>query len=179
MKTHMDGARLFNAQVASGIPAKEFAASCDSVWIDLSKGLGCGVGAVLAGSREFIDRAWRFKHMFGGAMRQSGNLAAAGIYALENHIERMRDDHENAKLLSRELAKFTAIKLDVREPQTNIIFFRIDPARMTTADFLKRVEERGVRFSNVNARVRAVTHLDVSRADIEKAIDVVRAVLAS
>src|SRR5438477_5148697 len=99
MLTHMDGARLFNAQVASGISAKEFAATFDSVWIDLSKGLGCPVGAVLAGSSDFIKRSWRFKHMFGGAMRQSGIIAAAGIYALEHHIDRLADDHDNATLL--------------------------------------------------------------------------------
>jgi len=90
MKTHMDGARLFNAQVASGIPAKEFAATFDSVWIDLSKGLGCGVGAVLAGSADFIARAWRFKHMFGGAMRQSGNLAAAGTAAEDSSKPKLK-----------------------------------------------------------------------------------------
>jgi len=179
MKTHMDGARLFNASVASGIPAKDYAATCDSVWIDLSKGLGCGVGAVLAGPKEFIERAWRFKHLFGGALRQSGNLAAAGIYALENHIERMRDDHDNAKLLARGLSRIPGIKLDVPEPQTNIIFFQIVHDRITTVDFLKRVLDRGVRFSNINARVRAVTHLDVSRGDIEKAIEVARSVLSA
>jgi threonine aldolase len=173
----MDGARLFNAQVATGIPAREFAATFDSVWIDLSKGLGCGVGAVLAGSKEFIERAWRFKHLFGGAMRQSGNLAAAGIYALEHHIDRLRDDHDNARLLARGLSKIPGIKLDVPEPETNILFFQIVHDRITTADFLKRVQERGVRFSNINARVRAVTHLDVSRADVEKAIEIARDVL--
>jgi threonine aldolase len=174
LKTHMDGARLFNAQVATGIPAKEYAATFDSVWIDLSKGLGCGVGAVLAGSREFIERAWRFKHAFGGAMRQSGNLAAAGIYALEHHVERLREDHENARRLARGLSQIPGIALDVPEPQTNIVFFRIEHDRVTTADFLKCMQEAGVRFSSVGARVRAVTHLDVSRTDIEAAIEVCR-----
>jgi threonine aldolase len=179
MKTHMDGARLFNAQVATGIPAHEYAATFDSVWIDLSKGLGCGVGAVLAGSREFIERAWRFKHAFGGGMRQSGHLAAAGIHALEHHVERLRDDHENARLLARGLSRIPGIALDVPEPQTNIVFFQIDHDRITTVDFLKRVHEAGVRFSNINTRVRAVTHLDVSRADIETAIEVCRRALSS
>jgi threonine aldolase len=177
MKTHMDGARLFNAQVASGIPAKEYAATFDSVWIDLSKGLGCGVGAVLAGSSEFIERAWRFKHAFGGAMRQSGSLAAAGIHALEHHVERLREDHENARRLARGLAQIPGIVLDVPEPETNIVFFQISHPRMTTADFLRCVNEGGVRFSNIGSRVRAVTHLDVSRADIETAIEVCRRAL--
>src|SRR5262249_42715843 len=178
MKTHMDGARLFNAQVAMGIPAKKYAAPFDSVWIDLSKGLGCGVGAVLAGSREFIERAWRFKHAFGGAMRQSGHLAAAGIHALEHHVERLHEDHENARRLARGLAQIPGIMLDVLEPQTNIVFFQIAHHRMTTGDFLRCVLEAGVRFSNINSRVRAVTHLDVSQKDVETAIEVCRRVLS-
>src|SRR5215467_10929152 len=149
MKTHMDGARLFNAQVATGIAAKEFAATFDSVWIDLSKGLGCGVGAVLAGSAEFIERAWRFKHAFGGAMRQSGQLAAAGIHALDHHVERLREDHENARCLARGLSRIPGIVLDHPEPQTNIIIFQIAHHRVTTAEFLKRVQDAGVRFSSI------------------------------
>jgi threonine aldolase len=179
LKTHMDGARLFNAQVATGVPAKEYAATFDSVWIDLSKGLGCGVGAVLAGSREFIERAWRFKHAFGGAMRQSGHLAAAGIYALEHHVERLREDHENARLLARGLSQIPGIALDVPEPETNIVFFQVTHRSLTTSDFLKRVSEAGVRFSNIGARVRAVTHLGVSREDIETAIGVCRQLMPS
>src|SRR5215471_5469380 len=177
MKTHMDGARLFNAQVATGIPAKEYAATFDSVWIDLSKGLGCGIGAVLAGSREFIERAWHFKHAFGGAMRQTGSLAAAGIHALEHHVERLREDHENARCLARGLSRIPGIVLDAPAPETNIVFFQISHHRMTTADFLRCVHEGGVRFSNMGSRVRAVTHLDVSRADIDTAIEVCRRAL--
>jgi threonine aldolase len=178
MLTHMDGARLFNAQVATGISAKEYAASFDSVWIDLSKGLGCPVGAVLAGTKDFIDRSWRFKHMFGGAMRQSGILAAAGLDALDHHIDRLADDHANAKLLAQGLATIKGVRLDTLPPQTNIVFFHIDRADMTTRDFLTRLEQRDVRMSAIGQRVRAVTNLDVTREQIEQAVDAVRAVLA-
>jgi threonine aldolase len=178
MLTHMDGARLFNAQVATGISAKEYAASFDSVWIDLSKGLGCPVGAVLAGTKDFIDRSWRFKHMFGGAMRQSGILAAAGLDALDHHIDRLADDHANAKLLAQGLATIKGVRLDTLPPQTNIVFFHIDRADMTTRDFLTRLEQRNVRMSAIGQRVRAVTNLDVTREQIEQAVDAVRAVLA-
>jgi threonine aldolase len=177
MNTHMDGARLLNAQVATRIAAKEFSATFDSVWIDLSKGLGCGVGAVLAGSAEFIERAWRFKHAFGGAMRQSGQLAAAGIHALDHHVERLREDHENAQCLARGLSRIPGIVLDDPDPQTNIVFFRITHDRVSTAEFLKCVQDGGVRFSNIGPRVRAVTHLDVSSQDIETAIQVCRRAL--
>src|SRR6187402_287069 len=101
----MDGARLMNAVVASGVSARDFAAECDSVWIDLSKGLGCPIGAVLAGSDDFIKRCRRLKHVFGGAMRQAGVIAAAGVYALEHNVNRLADDHANARLLARGLSQ--------------------------------------------------------------------------
>jgi threonine aldolase len=109
--THMDGARLLNAVVASGIPAKEFAASFDSVWIDFSKGLGAPVGAALAASQEFILEAWQWKQRLGGAMRQAGIIAAAGVFALRHHVDRLAVDHENAKLLARGLAELPGITL--------------------------------------------------------------------
>ena len=178
LATHMDGARLFNATVASGISPRDYAACCDSVWIDLSKGLGCPIGAVLAGTKDFIARTWRWKHLFGGAMRQSGILAAAGIYALENHIERLRDDHDNAKFLAKELATIPGITVDTPEPQTNIVFFHIAPEKMSAADFLKSAQDRGVRFSGLATGLRAVAHLDVSQSDVQEAIAIVRKVLA-
>ena len=174
LATHMDGARLFNAVVASGISAKDFAANVDSVWIDLSKGLGCPVGAVLAGSKDFISRAWRFKHLFGGAMRQSGILAAAGIYALENNVERMADDHANAKLLAQELTKIPGIRVENPSPATNIVFFDIAGTRIAGADFFHRTETAGVRFSGGGTRVRAVTHLDISHEDIHRAVELIQ-----
>ncbi len=177
LKTHMDGARLLDASVASGIPAREFAATCDSVWVDLSKGLGCPVGAVLAGSKEFIDRAWRWKHAFGGAMRQSGILAAAGVYALQHNIERLAEDHANAKLLADGLATIKGVKL-ANSPETNILFFDPSEAGVTPADFVPKLLAAGVRMGHISRRVRAVTHLDVSRADCERAVEIVRKLLA-
>ena len=178
MKTHMDGARLFNACVAAKVPAREYAASCDSVWIDLSKGLGCPVGAVLAGTKEFIDRAWRWKHTFGGAMRQSGILAAAGIYALEHNIERLADDHANARLFAEGIASIRGIRLDPGMPETNIVFFDTTGAGVAPADFVTKIMQNNVRMGHINGRVRAVTHLDISRIDVERAIENVKNVLA-
>ena len=177
MKTHMDGARLLNASIASGVAARDYAAPCDSVWIDLSKGLGCPVGAVLAGSKEFIDRAWRWKHTFGGAMRQSGILAAAGLYALEHHIARLADDHANARFLAEGVASIRGVTLDPGMPETNIAFFDTTAAGIAPVDFVPRLLEQGVRMGHISRRVRAVTHLDVSRADVEDAIEIIRKML--
>jgi threonine aldolase len=177
LSTHMDGARLFNASIASGISPKEFAKECDSVWVDFSKGLGCAVGAVLAGSKDFIANAWRWKHLFGGAMRQSGILAAGCIYALDHHVERLREDHENAKLLARGLAGIDGIHLITPSPQTNIVFVRISDGKMTSTDFVQRALDRGVRFSGLAAGIRAVTHLDISKRDIETALQAVSEIL--
>jgi len=175
LKTHMDGARLFDASVTSGVSVHDYAASFDSVWIDLSKGLGCPVGAVLAGSREFIDRAWRWKHAFGGAMRQSGILAAAGIYALEHNIERLADDHANARLLADGLTSMKGIRLDPPgPPETNILFFDTTDAGIEPKDFVAKLLQHGVRMGFISRRVRAVTHLDISCDDVVSTVNVVR-----
>lgn len=181
LATHMDGARLLNAVVATGVPAKTYAAPFDSVWIDLSKGLGAPVGAVLAGSREFIQEAWRFKQRFGGAMRQAGIIAAGGVYALQHHVERLAEDHEHAKLLAHGLAALPGIALNPDEVETNIVIFDLADSGMTAPQFADRVlHEHGVRFSVVGrTTLRAVTHLDVSRQDIELAIAAVAEVLGS
>jgi threonine aldolase len=172
--THMDGARLLNASVASAVWVKDFSASCDSVWIDLSKGLGCPVGAVLCGTNDFITRSRRYKHIFGGAMRQAGIIAAAGVYALQHHVDRLAEDHANAKLLARGLAQIKGIALDAPDPQTNIVYFDVRATGMNNHEFLKRLEERGVSMSPIGELVRAVTHLDVTREDCQRAIEVVR-----
>jgi threonine aldolase len=177
MKTHMDGARLFNASVASNIPPREYAAPCDSVWVDLSKGLGCPVGAVLAGTKEFVDRAWRWKHTFGGAMRQSGILAAAGLYALEHNIARLADDHVNARLFAEGVATIKGVRLDPGLPETNIVFFDTSEAGIAPIDFVAKLLENGVRTGHISRRVRVVTHLDVSRAEVERAVEIVRSLL--
>lgn len=178
---HMDGARLLNAVVASNVSAAAFAAPCDSLWIDLSKGLGCPVGAVLAGSADFIHRARRFKHQFGGAMRQAGIIAAAGVYALENNVERMAEDHANAKKLADGIANIDGLTLEFGEPQTNMIYFSVAEDRMTAQQLHEKLlAEHGIRIGvSGPQRFRAVTHLDVSARDIDDALAGLNQVLAA
>lgn len=173
---HMDGARLLNAVVATGISAQEYAAPFESVWIDFSKGLGAPVGAALAGSETFIRKAWRWKHQFGGAMRQAGIIAAGAVYALRHHVERLAEDHANAKILARGLSKLEGIKVEPVE--TNMVFFDISELGITANLFNDRLMARGVRVSILgNTRIRAVTHLDVSRSQVEQALDTLRDVV--
>jgi threonine aldolase len=176
--THLDGARLLNAVVASGISAKAYAEPFDSAWIDLSKGLGCPVGAVLAGSHEFIKAARRLKHLFGGAMRQAGIIAAAGVYALEHHVARLAEDHEHARRLAQALAALPGVSLNPADVETNIIIFDVGATSRPAQEIGERLEKEGVRVSVMGrTKLRAVTHLDVSRQDVEHAIDVFRRVL--
>jgi threonine aldolase len=177
---HLDGARLFNAVVATGTAARAFAAPFDSAWIDLTKGLGAPVGAVLAGSRGFIEEAWRFKQRFGGAMRQAGIIAAAGLYALEHHVDRLSDDHERARRLSRGLAELPGIAVRPDQVETNIVVFQVDGAGLSGEEFAARALARGgVRFSVLGAgTVRAVTHLDLPPDAVERALAAARAALA-
>jgi threonine aldolase len=172
MATHMDGARLMNAVVASDIPAIDMAASCDSVWVDFTKGLGAPLGAVLCGSEAFIDEAWRWKQRLGGSLRQAGVCAAACIYALDHNISRLADDHANAKLLARGLAQIPGIT--VEEPETNLVFFDTFGTGMTADQLAERVRREGITLSTTGRhRARACTHLDVDRAGIETAIQVI------
>jgi len=176
--THMDGARLLNAVVASRTPAKEFAAEFDSVWIDFSKGLGAPVGAVLAGKPEFIQEAWQWKQRLGGAMRQAGIVAAAGVFALRHHIDRLAVDHENAKLLARGLAEIHGITLNPDEVETNIVIFGIDKTGRSAREIADELLIHGLRVSVVNpSHLRAVAHLDISRRDIEAALQIVKQVI--
>lgn len=177
---HLDGARLLNAVIATGTPAKSYCAPFDSCWIDMSKGLGCPVGAVLAGSKVFIDKAWRKKHLFGGAMRQAGIVAAAGIYALEHHVERLAEDHAKAKKLAVGLAEIEGIGIEVDAVETNILFFDIAGTGVTGDEFLRRLEPHGVRFQLAArpSHFRAVTHLDISDDGIERALAAVRETLS-
>ena len=178
--THMDGARLLNAVVATGTPAQRFAAPFDSVWLDLSKGLGAPVGAVLAGSRDFIEEAWRYKQRFGGAMRQAGIIAAAGVYALRHHVSRLAQDHEHARTLAKGLAGLSGIMLDPARVETNIVIFDVGHTGLTGEDFNARtVASHGVRFSVLGpSTVRAVTHLDIAASSIQEAIKAARAAVA-
>jgi threonine aldolase len=175
LRCHLDGARLMNAVVASGIPAHEYAAPFDSAWICLTKGLGAPVGAVLAGSNAFIDRAWRFKHQFGGAMRQAGIIAAAGIYALDNHVDRLAEDHANARHFAELIAKIPGIGVEPDAVQTNMIFFDTGDSGVSAPEVGERLLALGVRIGDLDDRVmRAVTHIDVDRAGVEEAASALR-----
>ncbi len=175
LAVHMDGARLFNAQVASGVPAASFAAPCDSVWIDFSKGLGAPVGAALAGPRDFIEDAWRWKHQFGGAMRQAGIIAAAAHYALEQHVERLAEDHAHARLLADAIETMPGLELLNEPVETNMVFFDVAGTGLSAAEFGARLLPQGLRIGDSGGtRMRAVTHLDVDRAAITRAIAVLR-----
>jgi threonine aldolase len=179
LTTYLDGARLLNAGIASGRSAAELAAGFDLVGLSLSKGLGCPVGSVLAGSRDLIGRAHRYRRMAGGAMRQAGILAAAGSYALANHVERLADDHANAHLLGTELLRGDDVELDVATVQTNIVVFRLVERRGVpdAATFVERCRDRGVLLNPLGPRtVRAVTHLDVDADQCRAAAKVMRAV---
>ncbi len=173
LATHLDGARLLNAVVASGVDARRQAAGFDSAWIDLSKGLGCPVGAVLAGSRAFIEEAWQWKQRLGGAMRQAGILAAAGTWALAHHVERLAEDHANARRLAEGLAALPGVVVDPEGIETNIVYFELDASVGGDAtDLCRRLEERGVLMGAMGPRtVRAVTHLDVSASEVEQALE--------
>lgn len=177
--THMDGARLFNACIASTVAAADYAERFDSVWIDFSKGLGAPGGAVLAGSRDFVHEATRLKLRWGGAMRQSGIIAAACDYALDHHVARLADDHANAQRLAAGIASIEGLRIDRASVETNLVFFDVvapawDPGKLCAA-----LLSRGVRMSPMGGvhSVRAVTHLDVSAADIETALHILREIV--
>ena len=179
LATHMDGARLFNATVASGTSAAAYGACFDSLWVDLSKGLGCPIGGVLAGSTAFIEDAWFYKQQLGGAMRQAGIVAAAGIYALEHNIDRLADDHENARHFAELIADIDGIELKYDNVETNIVFFDVSGTNMTAAQVRDRLKaEHGVKIgATAQTLMRAVTHLDVDRAGVETAAKALRAVV--
>lgn len=170
---HLDGARLWNACEATGVAPAEFASCFDTVSVCLSKGLGAPAGSVIVGSAELITRARKLRKMFGGGMRQSGILAAAGLYALDHNIARLKDDHANAKLFATELAKIPSLGIDESEIQTNMVFIDLSGTGKSQGEALKLLERRGVRLSpERTSAVRAVMHLDVSRDDVITAVDV-------
>ncbi len=170
LATHMDGARLMNAVVASGNAASAFTRGYDSAWLDMSKGLGAPVGGVLAGSREFIAEALRFKHQFGGAMRQAGIIAAAGVHALEHNVGRLADDHANARRFATLIAGIDAIDVDVDAVETNMVFFDVVAPGLDAPEVSERLLAHGVRIGAVSQhRMRAVTHLDVDAEGVEEA----------
>ena len=172
LRLHLDGARLFNAAVALGVPSAEIARHADTVTICLSKGLGCPLGALVAGSSELMVRARRFKHLFGGAMRQAGIVAAAGVYAFDHNIDRLADDHARAKRLAQGLVD-AGLPVDVDEVETNFVQLDVAPLGLSKADALECLHQAGVGLSaTIHPSVlRAVTHLDVTDDDIEQAIE--------
>ncbi len=173
LRIHLDGARLFNAVVATGVSAAELAAQFDSVSFCLSKGLGAPVGSLVCGDSEFIRRAHRYRKMFGGGMRQAGILAAAGIVALEHNVKRLDDDHQNARRFAERLRELPGAEL-VREPETNIVLFRVPDV----AAFVSATRERGVWINPIGPSVlRAVFHLDVDREAVDHALEVLAEVL--
>jgi threonine aldolase len=168
LRLHMDGARLMNAVVASGVAASLFTAGFDTAWLDLTKGLGAPVGAVLCGSASLIEEAWRYKQMIGGAMRQAGILAAAGLYALDHNVERLALDHEHAALLG---AGLTERGYDVWPVETNIVIFRVPG---DANEWCGALERQGVRMGATGpSTVRAVTHLDVDGDGISRALEAI------
>ncbi|HVV67494.1 MAG TPA: threonine aldolase family protein [Gammaproteobacteria bacterium] len=169
LKKHMDGARFFNASVKTGLTPSEIAAGFDMVTICLSKGLGCPLGAVLAFDKVYYDKVRRLKQLMGGAMRQSGMMAAAGIYALNHHITRLAEDHRNAEFLADRLQEVPQLRLLNYPPATNMVFFEWISNAMTPAEFNECCLQKGFRLSQVGPRkFRAVTHLDITRSDLEK-----------
>jgi len=173
---HLDGARIWNAAVAAGVPERELAAPFDTVSACFSKGLGAPVGSVIAGGRDDIERARRFRKMLGGGMRQVGILCAGALYALEHHRARLADDHANARRLAAGVAGIAGVTLDADKVETNIVIFEV--AGIAAAELARRTEAAGVRLHAIApTRLRAVTHLDVDAAGIDRAIAAVRAAL--
>jgi threonine aldolase len=178
LRMHMDGARLWNACVASGISPAEYAAPFDSISVCLSKGLGCPAGSLVVGSRDFVKRVHRFRKMVGGGMRQIGFLAAAGIYALDRHIGRMEEDHRKAKKLAQGLAQIRNLLIQPEEVETNILFFDVSPAERTAQEVTAALRERRVRVHpTAKTRIRCVTHLDISFPDIDRALETIEEVM--
>lgn len=175
---HMDGARLMNAVVESGVSAREYAATCDSVWLDLSKGLGCPIGSVLAGSQVFIEQANVWKHRFGGAMRQAGIVAAAGLYSLEHNVDALAQDHRRARTFGAFLQSLDGVRLIHERIQTNLVFFDVTGTGKRAPDIARSLLNHGVRIgASSETRMRAVFHRDVDDEGLDLAMKAVRNVL--
>lgn len=176
---HIDGARIFNAVVASAIAPAEWGRRCDSLSFCLSKGLGCPVGSMLMGTREFIKRARRLRQIYGGGWRQAGILAAAGLHALDHHVERMAEDHANAKWFAERVSAMQGVELVYADTQTNLVFLDVAPSGLAAETVSQRLRERGVALAmRGGTTFRAVTHLDVTRADVEQAARALQEALA-
>lgn len=174
LAVHLDGARVLNAAVATETPAVEIAGRFDTVTLCLSKGLGCPLGAVVAGSQELMAKGRRLKHLFGGAMRQAGIVAAAGIYALDHHVERLADDHARARRLAEGLHE-AGIPVDLEQVETNFVQVDVRPLGLETVEAIERLDREGVGLSGTPSAgiLRAVTHLDVTDEDIDRALEAI------
>jgi threonine aldolase len=180
LAVHLDGARVLNAAAAQGVAPAQIAGRFDTVTVCLSKGLGCPLGALLAGSRDLIDRAWREKHLFGGAMRQAGIVAAAGVYALDHHVDRLAEDNARARRLAEGLVA-AGLSVELERVETNFVQLDVSPLGLERAEALTRLADAGVGLSATihPTVVRAVTHLDVGDEGIERALELIPAALGA
>ncbi len=176
IKLHIDGARIFNAAAATGITLKEYANYCDSISFCFSKGLGAPVGSVLCGEKDFIDTTHKWRKILGGGMRQSGIIAAAALYALENNVTRLKDDHEKAKYFAEEISKIDGFNVNLDNVQTNIVVFSY--SKKSKKDLINLLESNGVRISSGSyENLRAVFHLDVTFEEVKKSIEIIKNIL--
>jgi len=177
LRTHLDGARLLNAVVATGIEAPRWTRHFDTVSVCFSKGLGAPVGSALSGPRELIDQAYRHRKVFGGGMRQAGVIAAGALYALEHHVDRLADDHANARRMAAAIRQIDRLELCGQTVDTNLLFFRVDPAWGTAEEFSAGLKRRGLLvLATAPDTIRAVTHLDVTAEDVDRAIEILKEV---
>ncbi|RMF55214.1 MAG: low-specificity L-threonine aldolase [Calditrichaeota bacterium] len=175
---HLDGARLWNASIETGISLKEYGQYFDSMMMCFSKGLGAPVGSIVVGSREFIRKAHFYRKAYGGGIRQGGILAAAALYALEHHWPRLKDDHRRARILATEIASLPGILLDPESVQTNIIIFEVEPEKVEAEDLVRQLGERGVLcFTFGPTKIRLVTHLEITDEDVEYTVEVFQKIL--
>jgi threonine aldolase len=180
LRTHLDGARLWNAAVASGIELGRWTQHFDTVNVCFSKGLGAPVGSAICGPRDLIAEALRHRKVFGGGMRQAGILAAAALYALDHHVERLAEDHANARRLAEGIRGIAGLRLDPEKVETNIVFFHVDPAWCTAAEFCADLKKQGVRMlPESRTKIRALAHLDVNSADVDAALRAMEAVIGN
>jgi len=178
LSMHLDGARLWNASVATGIPLNEYGRYFDSISVCFSKGLGAPVGSLVAGSGATIERAHRYRKIYGGGMRQVGIIAAGALYAVEHNIERMAEDHQNARLLAERVTELPGVSVDMDVVQTNIVIMEVKGAKYTAPQIVEALKERGVLILAIGPdKLRAVTHLQVSTEDIQRAIDTFKKIL--
>ncbi len=179
MKLYMDGARIFNAAVGLGVDVKEFTKHVDNLMFSLSKGLCCPVGSIVVGSKELIERAKKNRKLLGGGMRQAGIIAAPGIIALEKMIDRLREDHENARFLAEKLSKIVGIKIDLDRVQTNIVTFDLENSEVTDESFLFKLKEKGIlALAQSKNRIRLVTHYGITKEHVEATQDAIRNILS-